>query len=150
MGHFKKCKFRIFYKKIRMAIFPIIRLRFSSGHRKWHTSFLEKSLSRNSFLDLKSCGLPPRKKDTILVRFSSSLKVSFPNFLSKNGEVVHLSSWLFMAFSTFCIMGCKSSIISLSCSRLFIVSPHMGHLSPTLSLVRRAFAWSSMRRCIVS
>ena len=83
-GHFKKCKFRIFYKKIRMAIFPIIRLRFSSGHRKWHTSFLEKSLSRNSFLDLKSCGLPPRKKDTILVRFSSSLKVSFPNFLSKN------------------------------------------------------------------
>ena len=69
-----------------MAIFPIIRLRFSSGDRKWHTSFLEKSLSRNSFLDLKSCGLPPRKKDTILVRFSSSLKVSFPNFLSKNGH----------------------------------------------------------------
>ena len=58
----------------------------SSDGRKRQTQKRENLLICKAFSVLKSCGLPPRKKQVFLEQFWDAPFRSFPNFLSKNGH----------------------------------------------------------------
>ena len=58
----------------------------SSDGRKRPTKKRENLLIHKAFSVLKSCGLPPRKKQVFLEQFWDAPFRSFPNFLNKNGH----------------------------------------------------------------